>query len=312
MAPSSPASADSILGSNEPACELCGSASRTPSAEGFLPGTGPASLVIPMCAPLFASPKATDADRGGRGDLIQQVRGNWNPHFGKGCPCRCHTSTSSAAGSPARTSASPAAGPDWPANARVFGGSSQGSLGNYDPATSSLKTCQRSLLGDSTESLRILPRAGSMRSGIIFQRQPLAPLTGGTASGSLPTPAATMADRGGRGDLLQVVRGNPSPSGHFKMLPTPNARDWKDTGPTQGNRKSPNLGTVAHLPTPTANRWDGLQSHGRNVVSGSLNPTWVEWLMGYPAGWTDCEPSGTALFPRSPNGSAARSSNGSA
>jgi hypothetical protein len=24
---------------------------------------------------------------------------------------------------------------------------------------------------------------------------------------------------------------------------------------------------------------------------GSLNPQWVEWLMGYPAGWTDLEPS---------------------
>ena len=22
---------------------------------------------------------------------------------------------------------------------------------------------------------------------------------------------------------------------------------------------------------------------------GSLNPTWVEWLMGYPIGWTDLE-----------------------
>jgi hypothetical protein len=23
--------------------------------------------------------------------------------------------------------------------------------------------------------------------------------------------------------------------------------------------------------------------------AGSLNPTWVEWLMGYPEGWTDSE-----------------------
>jgi hypothetical protein len=29
------------------------------------------------------------------------------------------------------------------------------------------------------------------------------------------------------------------------------------------------------------------------VTTGSLNPTWVEWLMGYPAGWTDCGDSGT-------------------
>ena len=44
---------------------------------------------------------------------------------------------------------------------------------------------------------------------------------------------------------------------------------------------------VMLLPTPTANRRSGLQSHGVNVVEGSLNPDWVEWLMGYPQGWTD-------------------------
>jgi hypothetical protein len=40
--------------------------------------------------------------------------------------------------------------------------------------------------------------------------------------------------------------------------PTANARDWKDSGPTQGNRQNPNLGTavvkdVANWPTPRTN-----------------------------------------------------------
>ena len=26
---------------------------------------------------------------------------------------------------------------------------------------------------------------------------------------------------------------------------------------------------------------------------GQLNPTWVEWLMGFPTGWTDLEASET-------------------
>ena len=26
---------------------------------------------------------------------------------------------------------------------------------------------------------------------------------------------------------------------------------------------------------------------GREKTTGQLNPTWVEWLMGYPSGWTD-------------------------
>ena len=27
--------------------------------------------------------------------------------------------------------------------------------------------------------------------------------------------------------------------------------------------------------------------------NGSLNPQWVEWLMGYPVGWTDLQDSAT-------------------
>ena len=27
----------------------------------------------------------------------------------------------------------------------------------------------------------------------------------------------------------------------------------------------------------------------RSAIGGKLNPTWVEWLMGFPTGWTDLE-----------------------
>jgi len=57
-----------------------------------------------------------------------------------------------------------------------------------------------------------------------------------------------------------------------KTWPTPMARDWKRSG-GQERRHSPNL--------PNA------------VGHGPLNPTWVEWLMGFPAEWTACEPSAT-------------------
>ena len=32
---------------------------------------------------------------------------------------------------------------------------------------------------------------------------------------------------------------------------------------------------------------------GRNKTTGQLNPTWVEWLMGFPIGWTDLKDSAT-------------------
>ena len=46
------------------------------------------------------------------------------------------------------------------------------------------------------------------------------------------------------------------------------AQDYK--GP-QGDR--PNRNGGVDLPT---------------VLGGVPNPTWIEWLMGFPAGWTDC------------------------
>jgi hypothetical protein len=46
-------------------------------------------------------------------------------------------------------------------------------------------------------------------------------------------------------------------------------------------------------PTPHSNMSTGAGTQGRNggmnlqtAIGGSLNPTWVEWLMGYPIGWT--------------------------
>jgi hypothetical protein len=36
-------------------------------------------------------------------------------------------------------------------------------------------------------------------------------------------------------------------------------------------------------PTPATSH-----SIGSAKVIGQLNPTWVEWLMGFPTGWTDC------------------------
>ena len=54
------------------------------------------------------------------------------------------------------------------------------------------------------------------------------------------------------------------------------------------------------LPTPKAQNARGNgQAHGEGgqsldvSVGGRLNPTWVEWLMGFPLGWTDCSASET-------------------
>jgi len=93
------------------------------------------------------------------------------------------------------------------------------------------------------------------------------------------------------------------------MWPTPKASagepDFaKMTG--RDNRKPGaglSLATMAVLyPTPTvqdASNNGGPSQYERNslplnaVAGGALNPTWVEWLMGFPLGWTALDASAT-------------------
>jgi hypothetical protein len=61
-----------------------------------------------------------------------------------------------------------------------------------------------------------------------------------------------------------------------KLLPTPVARDFRSPGRSRMDRTGSKAGDC--LP---------------QVVGGQLNPTRVEWLMGFPSGWTDCAASET-------------------
>ena len=109
----------------------------------------------------------------------------------------------------------------------------------------------------------------------------------------------------------------PNPYEFVEMFPSPTSRDWKDSGSSQGNRKSPNLGTIAsRFPTPRTKGMCGgtgsfqqlksLETQGiisseerRQMTAGSggqLNPTWVEWLMGWPLEWTALKPLATDKY----------------
>ena len=83
------------------------------------------------------------------------------------------------------------------------------------------------------------------------------------------------------------------------LFPTPRAADGM-AGPIRNPeniRDNSRLEDfVAILPTPTANdaKNNGMVSQqNRNsdalnvVAGGALNPEWVEWLMGFPRGWTE-------------------------
>jgi hypothetical protein len=61
--------------------------------------------------------------------------------------------------------------------------------------------------------------------------------------------------------------------------PTPVVRDYKDTGTQESmlrafqNRDSPGVALIVGA-----------------TLGGKLNPTFPEWLMGWPLGWTDLKP----------------------
>ena len=64
-----------------------------------------------------------------------------------------------------------------------------------------------------------------------------------------------------------------------KFFPTPTANE--DAAGTPNGKMQPMLGNHPDVRGTTPEEW----------AQGSLNPAWVEWLMGYPPGWTNLETS---------------------
>ena len=111
-------------------------------------------------------------------------------------------------------------------------------LAFYDPESWSWRTSQASLLSAVPESLERLPAWGTTSDGELFELQ---------------MPALLTAARDGSASL-----------------PTPTARDWKDTGENTDYEKiaaKSKLAGVAHLlPTPTVN-----DSHNHNPPPSQFN-----------------------------------------
>lgn len=129
-------------------------------------------------------------------------------------------SMSSAVGSLARTFPPLGAGPGSRDHDPASGHTWHESSVRYDRDSSSWRTHRCLFDEDLPWSSATLPRWGLMRGGVCWE--------------------LTMSERR-------------TPGNGSGFWPTPKQRDWKDTGPTQGNRKSPDLGTMAHrkYPRPT-------------------------------------------------------------
>jgi hypothetical protein len=202
-------------------------------------------------------------------------------------------SMSSVADSHARTSARPAHEPGLKEIVPVSGESSRASLRKSSRRTSSSKTRHTFVLAGLSSSCKTLPAWGLMQDGVCSELKTserpilekgcgLLPTPTGAdneASPSmskwpahrwlmefyarLPSPRATDANRGGRGDLLQAWRGNSN--SHFS------------------------------LPTPTAGHTEKVRLSLESLTGGP----WIsfrEWMMGWPIGWTALQPLETGRF----------------
>ena len=217
------------------------------------------------------------------------------------------------------------------ADSRIPAGSGTmlpGSFARYDPSSSSWRTSQACLpLADFQQSSVIWPKSGSMRNGSVTARRKRTRPTSGIGCGySLPTPVAAASATGNRsGSARAVWRPSLTKMASSGLWPTPTAGDGnRGVDRTKARRRARGWNTgetlidaVHRCPTPTTgassrygggqiaqSRWAtptamGGRGPGRQdrdltrEVGGRLNPTWVEWLMGWPLGWTDCERSGT-------------------
>jgi hypothetical protein len=213
------------------------------------------------------------------------------------------TWTSSTAGSHnlARISVARELARAWKESEVVFSSRSSGLQKKLIPPSCFSKTFRRSALADFEMWSEHLPIFGMTVGGLVFLPQKLEPRTYEKDGSCLPTPSASSygTNRGGAAGRTGKERPSLETMARKGLWPTPTVRDSRAVCSGDLNRKSPILGAVAKFwSTPKAS--DG--SHGGpnmsctrgkpalpGQVGGQLNPTWVEWLMGYPSEWTELE-----------------------
>lgn len=203
-----------------------------------------------------------------------------------------------------RTYQLPGMEPESTVSDQDFGEKWHESSVRYDRDSSSWRTHRCLFEEDLPWSSVTLPSWGMTLDGVLWE-----PPTSGRpisviASGLWQTPVAD--DAANRADGKWNSRGEPKLSAQVKLWPTPTA----SLG-TKGGRVTPQKGREGgtlieaisnrRWPTPICNdaikRGDLRKTPqylaGSAQVAdgkvGQLNPTWVEWLMNWPMGWTSLE-----------------------
>jgi hypothetical protein len=174
----------------------------------------------------------------------------------------------------------------------IYGHGYDKPLANYDQNTQSWRMCEDTLVSDSPPFLGKWPASGMTRSGKLFPQPRRVPRTLENALSLWPTPTTQEVEHPNAEWYLEKTRwrrrSKNGPRGHSMgladavvMWPTPQANDAKNPyARTREHSLAKMLGEAVLDADPS--------THG-----GKLNPMWVEWLMGFPLGWTDLEDSET-------------------
>ena len=258
------------------------------------------------------------------------------PAFRFGTMCGLSTGDRGAEKSIAFAEASRVKTSQWQAKVRAstereagYGASSSVLLAKFDHTTRSWKTPQCSLFGDSDECLETLPRWGMTRNGLLWELTTWVRPTGASESGFWRTPDTGAGGTVSETVLKEMANGNwKRPSGQTRQLRLQDQVRLPQLWPTptvcgNNNRKGltktsgDGLATaVLTYPTPKCQDAEaalfdrrkgnlGEVIHGKYLNGGDttpqtqtarLNPNWVEWLIGWPIGYTDSKPLATDKF----------------
>jgi len=214
--------------------------------------------------------------------------------------------------SPARISALREMEQAWTASEAVFLKRSRAWPKKRDHSSYSLRTSLQSEHADYRLLSENWPASGMTRDGVLYPLLKLGlPTEGsdGSCSQAHEFPTPTRQDSK-RGHALEMGRTSP-PLRTMVLFPTPTVQD--SNGRTHHNQRTgppvPSLLGVA-----TGWRAKGLLPDRPGAIvragkatgsqclppltanGGALNPTWVEWLMGVPLGWTELSNLGTEWF----------------
>ncbi|ERY52193.1 hypothetical protein Q057_04732 [Pseudomonas aeruginosa BL03] len=173
-----------------------------------------------------------------------------------------------------RTYQLPGMEPESTVSDQAFGEKWHESSVRYDRDSSSWRTHRSLFEEDLPWSSVTLPNWGMTLDGVLWEPPTSGRPISGIASGLLPTP--TTVDTGSlfnKSDSPGAkIRPTLGAMAKFNLWPTPVRRDYRAPGRSRLERTGSKAG-------------EGLPQ----IVGGQLNPTWVEWLMNWPMGWTSLE-----------------------